>query len=344
MRALTAIGIGVLLLFEASPAWAVLQIWEGGTLGLAAPVRGQALKVEQVRIQLNGVGLEKIRQGETWRGRVRLRLAPPEKPGTLAVAIPYQLRTASMTINFPEPIDEGKPLAQGFRGSWQGAPLEFSTVPVKPTWGLPAQGFTFGWGSEWRVSEPGWFEYEVTLGVTTHESGARWARFALGPLAQWTEVQRLEIEVSPGVRAFRTCRQLMADSLEVYPYLAGHLDQPAGMRVGSQSVQWTLSQPSQVPDLDFCFVTAEAHRNNLLKRLILRPSAFFQGQEAPDLKKLRHLVYAVHGRKFRDKKLKKYFQSQWWYVPDPAFRFSRLSEGEKDLVRYLAKMERFAKK
>lgn len=44
---------------------------------------------------------------------------------------------------------------------------------------------------------------------------------------------------------------------------------------------------------------------------------------------LRNLPYAHRGHIFKDKKLKKFFESQWWYIPDPSY-----DDSTKDFTKY----------
>ena len=44
---------------------------------------------------------------------------------------------------------------------------------------------------------------------------------------------------------------------------------------------------------------------------------------------LRNLPYAHRGHIFKDKKLKNYFESQWWYMPDPSY-----DDSTKDFTEY----------
>ena len=37
---------------------------------------------------------------------------------------------------------------------------------------------------------------------------------------------------------------------------------------------------------------------------------------------LRNLPYAHRGHVFKDARLKKFFESLWWYMPDPAYKDS----------------------
>jgi hypothetical protein len=44
---------------------------------------------------------------------------------------------------------------------------------------------------------------------------------------------------------------------------------------------------------------------------------------------LRNLPYAHRGHIFKDKKLKEFFESLWWYMPDPSY-----DDTTKDLTKY----------
>lgn len=44
---------------------------------------------------------------------------------------------------------------------------------------------------------------------------------------------------------------------------------------------------------------------------------------------LRNLPYAHRGHIFKDKKLKKFFESKWWYMPDPSY-----DDSTKDFTEY----------
>lgn len=53
---------------------------------------------------------------------------------------------------------------------------------------------------------------------------------------------------------------------------------------------------------------------------------------------MRNLPYAVRGYKFKDKRLQKYFNSQWWYFPNPKYNPAKdktLTKREKDIANGL---------
>lgn len=64
------------------------------------------------------------------------------------------------------------------------------------------------------------------------------------------------------------------------------------------------------------------------------------GLDRGQLRVLRNSIYARHGRKFQDKNLRAYFNSQRWYTPlyneIPA---SRLNKYEKANIEFLKKLE-----
>ena len=64
------------------------------------------------------------------------------------------------------------------------------------------------------------------------------------------------------------------------------------------------------------------------------------GMDKGQLRVLRNSIYARHGRKFKDKNLRAYFNTQRWYKPIydeiPA---SRLNKYEKANIEFLKKLE-----
>ena len=54
---------------------------------------------------------------------------------------------------------------------------------------------------------------------------------------------------------------------------------------------------------------------------------------------IRNEIYARHGYIFKSEDLKRYFNRQKWYSPDPNFDFNMLNEIELRNVKYLKKFE-----
>lgn len=77
------------------------------------------------------------------------------------------------------------------------------------------------------------------------------------------------------------------------------------------------------------------------------PEAFFRplnradiiGMTEKDIRLLRNQFYAAHGRSFKDKELKKYFEKQRWYIPEEGEPESEFTDIEKRNIEFLKSIE-----
>lgn len=90
--------------------------------------------------------------------------------------------------------------------------------------------------------------------------------------------------------------------------------------------------------------TIVRYENRLKEELSTRPvsAKLLEGLFLEDARKLRHEIYARHGRVFKDKWLRQYFESFDWYKPDPNFKESSLSATERQNVAAILAYERKA--
>ena len=72
------------------------------------------------------------------------------------------------------------------------------------------------------------------------------------------------------------------------------------------------------------------------------PKGLLEGMFLEDARKLRHEIYARHGRVFKDKWLQRYFQSFDWYKPDPKYTDASLTAVERQNISAIAAYEKKA--
>lgn len=84
--------------------------------------------------------------------------------------------------------------------------------------------------------------------------------------------------------------------------------------------------------------------NKLREELGTKPIApeLLRGLFLEDARKLRHEIFARHGKIFKDKWLKNYFASFSWYKPDPAFNENMLNDVERKNVEAILAYEKTA--
>jgi hypothetical protein len=71
-------------------------------------------------------------------------------------------------------------------------------------------------------------------------------------------------------------------------------------------------------------------------------NALLEGMFLEDARKLRHEIYARHGRVFKDKWLQSYFKSFDWYKPNPRYTDASLTQVERQNVAAIAAYEKKA--
>jgi hypothetical protein len=109
-----------------------------------------------------------------------------------------------------------------------------------------------------------------------------------------------------------------------------------------------LDDPRREPELSAIekrnVETIVKYENRLKEELSTRPisQSLLDGLFLEDARKLRHEIYARHGKVFKDKWLQKYFASFSWYKPDPQFKESSLSPIEKKNVALILAYEQKA--
>jgi hypothetical protein len=72
------------------------------------------------------------------------------------------------------------------------------------------------------------------------------------------------------------------------------------------------------------------------------PKGLLEGMFLEDARKLRHEIYARHGRVFKDKWLQRYFQSFDWYRADPKYTDAALTDVERQNIAAIAAYEKKA--
>ncbi|HEX8351753.1 MAG TPA: YARHG domain-containing protein [Pyrinomonadaceae bacterium] len=72
------------------------------------------------------------------------------------------------------------------------------------------------------------------------------------------------------------------------------------------------------------------------------PKGLLEGMFLEDARKLRHEIYARHGRVFKDKWLQRYFQSFDWYKADPKYTDAALTPVERQNIASIAAYEKKA--
>jgi hypothetical protein len=72
------------------------------------------------------------------------------------------------------------------------------------------------------------------------------------------------------------------------------------------------------------------------------PKGLLEGMFLEDARKLRHEIYARHGRVFKDKWLQGYFRSFDWYKPDPKYSDAALTAVERQNIASIAAYEKKA--
>jgi hypothetical protein len=71
-------------------------------------------------------------------------------------------------------------------------------------------------------------------------------------------------------------------------------------------------------------------------------NALLEGMFLEDARKLRHEIYARHGRVFKDRWLQSYFKSFDWYKPNPRYTDAALTQVERQNVAAIAAYEKKA--
>lgn len=71
-------------------------------------------------------------------------------------------------------------------------------------------------------------------------------------------------------------------------------------------------------------------------------NALLEGMFLEDARKLRHEIYARHGRVFKDRWLQSYFKSFDWYKPNPRYTDASLTQVERQNVAAIAAYEKKA--
>lgn len=71
-------------------------------------------------------------------------------------------------------------------------------------------------------------------------------------------------------------------------------------------------------------------------------NALLEGMFLEDARKLRHEIYARHGRVFKDRWLQSYFKSFDWYKPNPRYTDASLTQVERQNINAIAAYEKKA--
>lgn len=326
----------------------------GGQGAVPMPIQTAEVEMVSEKVVMNGA----VDEGG-WRGAWRVDCEfvfknHSPKPLRLTMGFPFPVVEEGMEYTFPKGKENrtaGAPLVHNFKTWIDGKPVQVRRTKISKNPALT--DFYYNVGYLWEASFPAngtvMVRNTFTTGMTTNVLRQMFAEYVLKTGGLWKNgrIGHSHLEVRPNV-PFMPCEKMAANKemLEVVG------SQPAGAKMEGQGAAakmvWDLKSFSPKKDLSFCFVTQEGFNpveEMLAQKLgVLYWDASQQARlrtlPAKELRILRNTVFARYGYSFKDPQLKKYFESQWWYVPHGDFSESKFSPDEKNLVETIARMEK----
>lgn len=114
---------------------------------------------------------------------------------------------------------------------------------------------------------------------------------------------------------------------------------PKGFKVkkksGTTTITWDLK--NFVPSVD---LHATFYRREHIAMNHWSKSYKFEKMSLDELRKTRNAIYAIYGYAFKDKKLQKHFESQWYYTKNPKFSPKVFNTDEKEFIAEVKKWEK----
>jgi hypothetical protein len=267
-----------------------------------------------------------------------------DKPVKLTVGFPFPVNDEEGAVSVPrgKKAGAGDPLVYDFRVSIDGNPVNVRRAKIAPN-SETGQYYRWAylWDMEFKPHEMMKVHHDYVTGVTWDVMGYSWALYVLRTGANWKggKIGSAHFEVIPN-ELVKMCSEIERQADYLKP-------KPRGMKVEGVGVKqkfvWDLKNFQPEEDLDICMQTAK----NFALRQILFPVVMFGEVEqqlaklsSGQLRILRNTVFARHGRVFKDSELQKYFEKQWWYVPNSNYSDALLADVDKSIVKQIAAEEK----
>jgi len=317
----------------------------GGSGGSPMPIGEPRVEMAAEKVLINGRGLE---GGGEARWDVSCDFTfknAGDEAIKLKVGFPFPVREDEGPVSIPagRKVSVGDPLVYDFKVSVDGKPVKATRAKIKPN---PDRGQYYTdayiWEMEFKPRSTVRVHHDYATGVTWDVMGYSWASYVLKTGGNWKggRIGRAHIEVVPNALV-KLCKDLEGPEAD---YLK---PKPKGMKVLGKGAKrrfvWDLKNFLPEEDLDVCMQTARHYA----ERKVLAPVIMYGDVpeqlaklSKDELRVLRNTVFAKYGRRFKDAKLKRHFEAQWWYVPNPDYSDSMLSDEDKKIISEILKAER----
>jgi len=266
-----------------------------------------------------------------------------DKSIKLSVGFPFPVREDEGPVTVPQgrKARVGDPLVYDFKVTVNGKPVKAVRTKIKPNRDL-GQYYSdaYIWKMEFGPKQTVKVHHDYITGITWDVMGYSWAGYVLKTGGNWKggRIGSAHIEVIPNALVI-LCKDVEKQADYLKP-------KPKGMKTVGRGAEkrfvWDLKNFRPEEDLDLCMQTARHYA----ERRVLAPVIMYGDVEEQlaklgkdELRILRNTVFAKYGRTFKDEKLQRHFEAQWWYVPDPAYSDSMLGADDKKILSDIMREE-----
>lgn len=317
----------------------------GGGGSSPMPIGNQDIEMVSERIVIRGNDIGDERGDGRWNVQCDFVFRnTTDKEVDLEVGFPFPVKDEMGAVSVPagRKVKIGDPLVYDFKVEVDGKPVRAARKKISPN---QEKGQYYKDAYIWRMKfAPGQsvkVHHDYVTGVTWDVMGYSWASYVIMTGGNWKggRIGSADLEVVPNALV-KLCKELEGPEAD---YLR---PKPKGMKVVGKGADrkfvWSFRNYKPTEDLDICMQTA----SNYAMRKILFPIVMYGDVEeemaklSPErLRLMRNTVFARHGRTFKDPALQKYFDEQWWYIPNSGYRDSMLTKEDRRIVALISKEE-----
>ncbi len=298
------------------------------------------------KVVIRGKGIDDAKAESLWEVTCDFTFRnDSDQPVSLTMGFPFPAVQEDGAVALPKGVARklGAPLVYDFSVTIDGKAVQAQKKKIAPNSSRELY-YTdaYLWDVAFKPKETVRIHHRYTTGVTYDVMGYVWASYVLKTGGMWKggTIGHARLEVIPGILA-KPCTELGGDSV-AYIKTTPKGMQKKGNGIGQMYI-WDLKAFRPQKDLSLCLLPAKDYvRRQIVYRYSyeLEAEKELQKKSPKELRLLRNTVFAQYGRRFKDSALQKYFDAQWWYVPNPHYNDTMLSTEDKELIALIARVEK----
>ncbi|KTD24152.1 YARHG domain-containing protein [Legionella maceachernii] len=312
----------------------------GGNGSLPIPLENKAIGMIAEVINIYGDDLPNPNRKGRWLYHCQFTFKNfTSKKQTLQMGFPFPIYNEEEAIAVPKGLTSypGNPLVYEFKVSTPEGPVPAvrSKIGANKDKDLAYQD-AYLWPMTFAPNQTLQIEHSYSTGVTNDVMGFTWISYVLKTGALWrgNQIGHTRILISPNTPT-RLCS-------EISSYKDIGTPMP-GMKIIKKGAYhqylWDLKHFEPKQDVTLCLQTGRDYvRYQLVYPLIgisSYPLPSLSNLSRAELRRMKNSIFAQYGRIFNDPELQHYFDTQWWYEPNPDYQENQLTKEDKEALKVL---------